>query len=151
MSTSGHDVVILGGGRHVVWQCRTCGVFATCPEVVWEQQIKEGGYHHCPNGHQWGWSNETCERERLRQERDRLKQQMARLEDEKREADERTRQAELATARLKKRAAAGTCPCCRRTFANMSQHMKRQHPGYVKSAGANVVAVPVKALKEVAA
>jgi hypothetical protein len=45
--------------------------------------------------------------------------------------------------RIKKRAAAGTCPCCQRSFSNMATHMKRQHPDYVKESGANVV--PIKA------
>jgi len=29
--------------------------------------------------------------------------------------------------RLRKRAAAGTCPCCKRSFSNMAEHIKRRH------------------------
>ena len=32
--------------------------------------------------------------------------------------------------RQRKRAAAGMCPCCRRTFENVARHMESQHPGY---------------------
>ena len=131
-------VIELAGQRHVQWQCKTCGVIATCPEVVWNEQLAEGGYHYCPNGHQWGWSNETCERERLRRERDRLQQQVA-------QRDDVIAAKEREIKRIKKRSAAGTCPCCKRTFSNMSTHMKRQHPDYVSSTGAKVVPFKVEA------
>lgn len=39
--------------------------------------------------------------------------------------------AEAQARRLKKRAAAGTCPCCKRSFSNMATHMRKQHPAYV--------------------
>lgn len=32
------EIVLISGQRHVAWQCLTCGVFATCPEVVYDQQ-----------------------------------------------------------------------------------------------------------------
>jgi hypothetical protein len=143
------EVILIRGSRHIVWECRTCGCVSTCPEAVYEQQHAEGGYHHCPNGHQWGWDGQTCEREKLRRERDRLKQDTARLEDEKRVAEEaanvarvRAEKVEAATKRLKKRSSAGTCPCCSRTFSNMAEHMKHQHPEFVADGGTKVV--PIK-------
>lgn len=126
-----NEVVTLKGQRHVVWECRTCGVISTCPEPVWDQQQAEGGYHHCSNGHQWGWNKESCEREQLRRERDRLKQQAARLEEEASLSRVRAERAEEANRKLKKRAAAGVCPCCNRTFTNMQRHMKSKHPNVV--------------------
>jgi hypothetical protein len=136
------ELHVIHGTRHVAWQCGTCGVWATCPEIVYEQHYAQGGYHFCPNGHQWGWSKEKCEREQLRRERDMLKQQAARLEDEARLASERAEKAEAANRRIKKRSAAGTCPCCQRTFSNMAEHMKRQHPQFVADSGATVI--PIK-------
>ena len=35
-----------------------------------------------------------------------------------------------ALTRTKKRVANGVCPCCNRTFQNLSRHMQGQHPGY---------------------
>jgi hypothetical protein len=143
------EIILLRGTRHVVWECRSCGCVSTVPEVMNEHLRAEGGYRHCPSGHAWGWSKETCEREQLRRERDRLKQDAARLEDEKRQAwatatalRERADKAEKATKRLKKRTSAGTCPCCNRTFGNMAEHMKHQHPEFVADGGAKVV--PIK-------
>lgn len=143
------DVILIRDTRYVVWECRTCGCVSTVPEVMNEQLRAEGGYRHCPSGHAWGWSKETSEREQLRRERDRLKQDAARLEDENRQAwasatalRERADKAEKVAKRLKKRSSAGTCPCCSRTFSNMAEHMKHQHPQFVADGGAKVV--PIK-------
>lgn len=137
------EIVILSGERHVVTQCGTCAVWHTVPEIVWDSQVREGGFHTCPNGHSRGWKkgSEQREQEEVRRERDRLKQDAARLEEEASLARVRAEKAEAATKRLKKRASAGTCPCCSRTFQNMSTHMKRQHPEFVQDGGAKVVQI----------
>ncbi len=88
-------------------------------------------------GHSLSYKEST--EEKLRRERDRLQQQMARVEQEATEARKRAEKAEKATKRLQKRTAAGTCPCCQRTFANMAEHMKHQHPEFVSETGAKVV------------
>lgn len=141
------NITILNGERHVVIQCGSCAVWHTVPEIVYESHRREGGFHSCPNGHQRGWNKGTdeIERENIRRERDRLKQQAAMLHEQI--AAERTRaeKAEAATKRLKKRASAGTCPCCQRTFSNMATHMKQQHPEFVADGGTNVV--PLKATR----
>lgn len=49
------------------------------------------------------------------------------------------------TKRLKKRAVAGTCPCCHRTVNAMVRHMKTKHPEFVAQDTTNVV--PIKAIK----
>lgn len=135
------EVITIRGERHVVTQCGTCAVWHTVPEIVYECHRREGGFHSCPNGHQRGWSKgaEEIERENIRRERDRLKQETARLADEIAAQTARAEKAEAATKRLKKRTAAGTCPCCKRTFSNMAEHMKHQHPEFVADTGAKVV------------
>lgn len=84
----------------------------------------------CPYGHEAVFKEGDTEADILRRERDKLKQAHARLEDEKREAEARAEKAERASARLKKRAAVGTCPCCTRTFTNMARHMQIKHPDW---------------------
>lgn len=37
-----------------------------------------------------------------------------------------------AKTKLKKRAAAGLCPCCNRTLQNLARHMSGQHPGFAE-------------------
>lgn len=124
--------------------CITCGVRYAMPSALYNHQRLEGGYHHCPNGHTQGWSKEDSEIEVMRRERDRAKQQVARVEDEKREEVAKRIAAEARETRLKKRTAAGTCPCCQRTFSNMNTHMRKQHPQFV----AEQVTQPLKLVKK---
>lgn len=129
--------------------CITCGVRYAMPTSMYKHQQEKGGFHHCPNGHSQGWSKEESELARLRRERDVAKQQIARAEDEAREAREAWGRAErdaakakAETKKLKKRTSAGTCPCCQRTFSNMAEHMKHQHPQFLAEGGTKVV--PIK-------
>ena len=34
-------------------------------------------------------------------------------------------------SKLKKRASAGVCPCCNRSFQNLRRHMGNKHPEFV--------------------
>lgn len=124
------------------FHCINCGVAFTVPSAVVNLHREKGGFHHCPNGHAQGWPKEGSENARLIRERDRLIQQAARKDDELREANAATAKARADAARLRKRAAAGSCPCCRRNFTNMARHMKTKHPEF---AADNVVAIKGKA------
>lgn len=122
-----------GGTDHVEMQCGTCGVWHTIPKIKYDTAYKEGGFWHCPNGHSRGWQNGHDKQEivKLCRERDRLQQRVAEKDD-----DIATKEREVAAqkglvTKLKKRAAAGTCPCCQRTFTNMATHMRKQHPEMV--------------------
>jgi hypothetical protein len=124
-----------------------CGTPFMLPARLLDSAINAGHTIYCPHGHTVVWKE--TETDRLRRERDRLKQSTARLEDEKRAAEEaaslarvRAEKAEASAKRLKKRASAGSCPCCKRTFSNMAEHMKHQHPEFVTDGGAKVV--PIK-------
>lgn len=37
-------IIEIVGVRYTVWQCKTCGVQATCPEVVYDERRAEGGF-----------------------------------------------------------------------------------------------------------
>lgn len=131
------DTVNVGGVWCVYSDCITCGVRYTVPQNMWNKQRREGGFHHCPNGHSQGWGKGDTEMDKLRRERDRLKQEAARLEDDARHArfvaEHQGRRAAAfkgQATKLRKRVKAGVCPCCNRTFQNLQQHMKGQHPDW---------------------
>lgn len=117
--------------------CGTCGCIHAIPKLKHDTALEEGGYWHCPNGHERGYKEGRHEREKLRLERDRLKQKVAEQEDALRAASDKTRRMVAAArgevTRLKKRAHAGVCPCCNRSFANMARHMRVQHPDFSPS------------------
>jgi hypothetical protein len=105
---------------------------------MYESARREGGFWTCPNGHSRGWRDgaDKTEIANLRRERDRIAQQVAQRDDE-------IAAKEREIKRMKKRASAGTCPCCSRSFSDMSTHMRKQHPEFVAE---NVVRLkPAKA------
>ncbi len=127
------EITILNGERHKIIQCGTCAVWHTVPEIVWSSAYNEGGFWSCPNGHQRGYQtgDEKRKQEEIRRERDRLKQETARLQDEVAAETRRALEAEKKYLQARKRAAAGVCPCCNRTFTNVQRHMKTKHPNVV--------------------
>lgn len=114
--------------------CGECGTEFAVPAKFDDEKRANGAAFYCPNGHSRVYRESQVDK--LRRERDRLQQDMARVEDEKREAERRAILAEKREQRLKKRAAAGSCPCCKRSFSNMARHMKDKHPEFL---GDNVV------------
>jgi hypothetical protein len=128
-----------------VLQCASCRMTFAIPDLFEKDRRNDHGTFYCPAGHHNVYNGQS-EAEKLRQERDRLAQRIAQRDDEiARQRDMRqTAERQAAAARgqvtkLKKRTSAGTCPCCTRTFANMAEHMKKQHPDFVAEGGANVV------------
>lgn len=123
--------------------CQTdCGISFAVPNWWHKGKRETHSWFYCPNGHQQRFSQES-DLEKVRRERDIARQQIARAEQEAADAYAAKVRAEKEAKRLRKRASAGTCPCCQRTFANMATHMKREHPQFVADGGAKVV--PIKA------
>jgi predicted nucleic acid binding AN1-type Zn finger protein len=116
--------------------CFRCGIVFGVPEHWLKSRREDKESFWCPNGHSQAFVKSIADQ--LRQERDSLRQQMSRVIDEREEQRKRAVRAEHREKRLQKRTAAGTCPCCKRTFSNMAIHMKKQHPGFVAEQ-ANVV------------
>jgi hypothetical protein len=110
------------GGVSCEWhECITCGVRYTVPKKVIQQQRDYGGFHYCSNGHSQGWGDNAANIAKVRAERDKLRQDNTRLADEAAKAAQMAIAADNRAKRLTKRAAAGTCPCCNRTFGNMTR------------------------------
>jgi hypothetical protein len=113
-------------------QCGTCGVWFALPEVLYDTLAAEGGFFTCPNGHRRGWDKGTLQKqnERLQQEQARLEQALAAEHRRLIAAQAQTTKARKQVVKMQKRAAAGVCPCCNRTFNNMARHMKTKHPEF---------------------
>lgn len=114
-----------------------CGVKHAVPIELRQFQLRqfEQGKDHpawCPHGHRYSLAGKT-DADRLR---DQLVAERARHDQTKAalKATERSRSAIVGqTTKLKKRIAAGVCPCCHRSFANLHRHMEGQHPEYAKN------------------
>lgn len=139
--------MIIGFDHTDVGGCCRCKTHIVLPNDLYSAAKKSPAISfYCPYGHPQHFPAGESEAEKLRRERDRLAQQIAEKDDEiKWQRDIRERAERQLSAqrgqvtKLKKRASAGTCPCCSRTFQNMAEHMKKQHPDFVQEGGANVV------------
>lgn len=121
-------------------KCHVCACEFGMPTDFY-QVAKRGAdkvVFYCPYGHSAVFTKGETEANILRRERDRLIQDAAYKDDRIRElqaqrdlADRRVSAAKGQITKIKKRAAAGLCPCCNRHFTNLERHLGTKHPGYV--------------------
>lgn len=115
-------------------ECCACGITFAMPSSMQRRLYSDGGNFYCPSGHSQRYTK--TEIQRLREK----------LDEQTRQATtqaERALQAEAETAKLQKklkqqqrRHAAGTCPCCKRTFQQLARHIRAKHPGSAAEASA---------------
>ena len=115
---------------YVVETCCNCHVQFGMTKELQKQRLKDGGWFYCPNGHAQHYSESDEFRwkklnENLREtvEYYRNQNQVARLS---------LRAAKGQVTKLKKKVAAGLCPCCEKSFANLKKHMEKSHPDFVE-------------------
>lgn len=108
----------------VVTSC-WCGINLAIPSNLYEYANRRKGHGvYCPLGHSFIFTNtieEQLAREKQRHEatRDLLA------------AEERSHSATRGNlTKARKRAAAGVCPCCQRTFQNVARHVACKHPDF---------------------
>lgn len=119
-----------------VMTCPICGVTYAIPLLLQENAYKRGKgsiQWFCPNGHQLGYhgkSQAETEADRLRDEARFQRERAGRLAAARDQAEASARGYKGAATRARNRAKAGVCPCCNRTFQQLSRHMKSQHPDF---------------------
>lgn len=123
--------------------CSCCGVLYAVEAPFLEDRLKDKRTFYCPNGHQQTYQGKT-ETEKLREQlaeerrgRQRAEKNVAYWSDEakaerERAAHERRRANGYKghATRITKRAKAGVCPCCNRTFKQLAAHMANKHPTF---------------------
>lgn len=114
---------------------KSAGSCCRCKSEIWLPDSLHDAAHHsesisfwCPYGHEQHFVQGETEEMKLRRERDRLRQQIAQKDDEIAAERARAVRAERKTKRIERRAHAGLCPCCNRTFENVARHMRQKHP-----------------------
>jgi hypothetical protein len=114
-----------------VHECPVCFITYAAPKRLFEAKCRNGSSFFCPNGHSLSFHDD--ENDKLRRERDQLKQQLAEKDDRIDELVAAKYAVITEAKRLARRAHAGTCPHCQRSFANMARHIRHQHPEEVKA------------------
>lgn len=116
--------------------CSECGIAFGVPEHWRSTKRSDHSTFWCPNGHRQHYPGQS-EAERLKSE---LEVERRRHEFTRNDRDaqrgradriEKRRQAQKGiTTKLKRRIAAGRCPSCKTTFAQLEAHMAAEHPHY---------------------
>lgn len=101
-------------------ECINCGVLFAMTAELDRRRHADHELFYCPNGHGAHYTAKTAE-EKLRDELAEVRRNYAE------EISERQR-VQRRVDRLEKRAQAGMCSKCNRSFQNVSRHMKTKHP-----------------------
>jgi hypothetical protein len=123
--------------------CCECGVLFAVAKELRDELLRSKRWFYCPNGHEQHYTGKT-EAQKLkeqleaeRRERQRAEQRVAMWQDDAREARERAEHERRRAngykghaTRMTKRAKAGVCPCCNRTFKQLAAHMASKHPTF---------------------
>lgn len=112
-----------------IHRCGECGVIWGIEESYIAARRDDHLGWVCPNGHSFVF-NGPSEEEKLRERLERETRRADRHAEEKRAAEASLRATKGQVTKLKKRVAAGVCPCCGRTFQQLARHMENKHPDY---------------------
>jgi hypothetical protein len=118
-------------GRLVTTTC-WCGIHLAVPQDLYNiaKRNKDKAIY-CPLGHSFIFSNTTEEQlEVAKQETKRARQRERAVRELLTHEEHSHRATRGHMTRIKKRVAAGVCPCCNRTFRDLAKHMEGQHPDY---------------------
>src|SRR5262245_38136579 len=108
----------------VVTHC-WCGIALAIPSNLHAHAKERKDFAvYCPVGHQFIYSDTYEERLWKEQRRHQATRDLL-AHEEKSHAATRGH-----LTRQRKRAQAGVCPCCNRTFQQLARHMKSQHPEF---------------------
>ncbi len=108
--------------------CWVCGIDFAMPEVIERKRQEDGKGFYCPNGDLISYGPSLLEQEKKRRQ---AAEARATHESDQRKAAERSAAAARGqVTKLKNRAAAGICPCCKRHFVNLERHMGTKHPDF---------------------
>jgi len=111
-------------------QCCKCGTPFAISEFLKTNLIRTKETFYCPLGH--GQSYTQSEADRLRAKLDEQTRAATNMAERAARAEASEQKALTELRRMKKRAAAGVCPCCNRSFVALARHIKTKHPEMVK-------------------
>ena len=123
--------------------CCVCQVpFALPADLVRRAREDTEVWYYCPNGHRQHYEEdeaarlrrklaaEKSARERAEASRDAARADAVHQGDQRRAAERQVTAYKGTVTRMRKRAGAGLCQECQRSFENVARHMKAKHPEY---------------------
>lgn len=109
--------------------CCNCGVCFGMPSDYQDQLRKTRQSFYCPSGHGQSYSKSSTEieLEKQKQETERVRNQLTQANSEKFQLEGVIREKKRELKRMHN----GVCPCCNRSFENLHEHLKNQHPEHI--------------------
>ena len=130
--------------------CGECDIVFAVPTTWYNRKRGDHTDWTCPNGHVRHFIGQS-EAEKLRDELARQKHRTEQAEEDARWqrsqrtiTENRLRAHKGVVTKLKKRVAAGSCPCCHRKFRDLRDHMRAEHPDWNPEQGAEAIAAKAK-------
>lgn len=114
----------------VMMECCNCSIPFMIPNYQRKRLLSTRESFYCPNGHRQAYSGPTEAdklKEQLEAERKRNEQDIEFMNNKLLDQINETKKVKKDLNRLKK----GVCPCCNRTFTNLHNHLKNQHPEFL--------------------
>jgi len=116
-------------GTLSIVECPDCHMdFGVTPQFERARRADHKSFY-CPAGHPMSYGQKT-EAERLRERLRVTEAQLTHTEDQLQATEYQRRAQKGQVTRLRNRVAAGVCPCCSRSFADLRRHMAGQHPDF---------------------
>jgi DNA-binding XRE family transcriptional regulator len=112
-----------------VHECGECGVQFAFTEEFYRRRKEDRKTWYCPNGHPRHFTGPS-EESKLRQELERKEQMLSAAQARAATAEQERQQVARAHKKMRERVMNGVCPCCNRTFQNLMQHMRSEHPDF---------------------
>lgn len=106
-----------------------CGHLIFVTKSYERQRRDDHGWFYCICGQPARFTGNN-EADRLRGQLQTARDQLDTARQQRDLAEHRRRGEKAAKTRLKNRIGKGVCPCCKRTFQNLQQHMANQHPQF---------------------
>lgn len=119
----------VNGINFEVEHCCNCGIAFAMTADFRRRRLEDHKSFYCPSGHGQHYAGKT-EAQKLRDE---LERKQAALEAERGRAialQAQRDQISKAHRKMRERVRNGVCPCCTRTFQNLMQHMRTEHPDF---------------------
>lgn len=112
----------------VVESCINCHVQFAMTNDLRKQRLNDGKPFFCPNGHSQYYSEST--EARLRKQLNNAEESARFWRNQEQITHLSLRATKGQVTKLKRKAAAGQCPCCDQKFKDLQKHMEDQHPDF---------------------
>lgn len=116
--------------------CAQCGMVFAFDGSLMRQLRRDHTRFYCPRGHPLHFGSDSDlddlkkQLKRATQAADQARAEATHQRDQREAAERSLRATRAAHTRTKNRIANGTCPCCKRTFRDLAEHMQNKHPEY---------------------